>query len=84
MIKQIFVNNVFYRLMDDDQTNDADEIQLIQNEFPDAVIAIVESLDGSNQHVPTELTIVTLDSTESKNIIEPIATDLTIPIGDLK
>ena len=40
--------------------------------------------DGSNQHEPTELTIVTLDSTESKNIIEPIATDLTITIGNLK
>jgi hypothetical protein len=61
MIKQIFVNNVFYRLMDSDQTNDYDEIQLIQNQFPDAVIAIVQSIDGSDEVEPTDPTITTLD-----------------------
>jgi hypothetical protein len=72
MIKQIFVNDVFYRLMDDDQTNDIDEIQLIRDEFPNAVIAIIESLDGSNQHAPVETTIVTLDPVDLTDIAEPI------------
>jgi hypothetical protein len=84
MIKQIFVNGVFYRLMDDDETNDIDEIQRIQDEFPNAVIAIIESLDGSNQHEPVESTIVTLDTINATNVIEATVTDLTIPISDLK
>jgi hypothetical protein len=72
MIKQIFVNDVFYRLMDDDETNDIDEIQRIQDEFPDAVIAIIASLDGSNQHEPLETTIATLNNVEATNVVDAV------------
>jgi hypothetical protein len=84
MIKQIFVNGVFYRLMDDDQTNDSNEIQLVQDEFPDAVIAIFQSLDGSDLQEPVETTILVPDTIDATNVIEATVTDLTIPISDLK
>jgi hypothetical protein len=84
MIKQIFVNGVFYRLMDDDQTNDSNEIQLVQDEFPDAVIAIFQSLDGSDLQEPVETTILVPDIIDATNVIEATVTDLTIPISDLK
>jgi len=52
MIKQIFVDGRFHKLMDDDYTNDEQEIAEVKTQFPDSEIVILESLDGSNQHEP--------------------------------
>lgn len=65
MIKQIFVNGVFYKLMDDDETNDAQEIQAVKDLFPEAEVIIIQSLDGSNQHEPIANEIISLEGQPS-------------------
>lgn len=61
MIKQIFVDGVFFRLMDDDETNDEQELQAVKDLYPESDVVIIQALDGSNQHEPLTSEIITLD-----------------------
>lgn len=62
MIKQIYVNGNFHKLMDDDNTNDEQELAEVKAQFPGAEVVILESLDGSNQHVPEIPYIMNLET----------------------
>jgi len=69
MIKQIFVDGVFFRLMDDDETNDEQELQAVKDLFPESDVVIIQSLDGSNQHEPINNEILTLSEVSDGFIV---------------
>lgn len=70
MIKQIFVDGVFFRLMDDDETNDEQELQAVKDLYPESDVVIIQALDGSNQHEPLTSEIITLD--EPTIVLDPL------------
>lgn len=70
MIKQIFVDGVFFRLMDDDETNDEQELQAVKDLYPESDVVIIQALDGSNQHEPLTSEIIMLD--EPTIVLDPL------------